>query len=64
LTAVSTARSYDAQQILTQFTQTARNEVEIAVLQAELVQVLQETMQPEQVSVWGKPVTNHSSAID
>lgn len=42
----------DAQQILARFAQTARDEVEIDALQAELVQVVQETMQPEQISVW------------
>ncbi|MEZ4592995.1 MAG: hypothetical protein R3D55_17900 [Chloroflexota bacterium] len=50
----------DAQQILAQFAQTARDEVEIDTLQAELVQVVQETMQPAQISVWIKPVTRLS----
>ena len=53
-------QKYDAQQILAQFAQTARDEVEIDVLQAELVQVVQETMQPEQISVWVKPVSRLS----
>lgn len=53
-------QKYDAQQILAQFAQTARDEVEIDALQAELVQVVQETMQPEQISVWVKPVTRLS----
>ncbi|MFZ1401296.1 MAG: hypothetical protein WAS33_30610 [Candidatus Promineifilaceae bacterium] len=53
-------KKYDAQQILAQFAQTARDEVEIDVLQAELVQVVQETMQPAQISVWVKPVTRLS----
>jgi len=50
-------QKYDAQQILAQFAQTARDEVEVEALQAELVQVVQKTMQPEQISVWIKPVT-------
>jgi hypothetical protein len=48
-------QKYDAQQILTQFAQTARDEVEIEALKAELAQVVQKTMQPDQVSVWVKP---------
>lgn len=48
-------QKYDSQQILAQFAQTARDEVEIDVLQAELVQVVQETIHPEQISVWIKP---------
>ena len=45
-------RKYDAVQTLAQFTQTAREEVELEALTAELVQVVQETMQPETVSLW------------
>ncbi len=45
-------RKYDAVQTLAQFTQTARDEVELEALTAELVQVVQETMQPETVSLW------------
>jgi hypothetical protein len=47
-------RKYDAQQVLAQFAQTARDEVEMAALQAELLQVVQETLQPETVSIWIK----------
>jgi hypothetical protein len=49
-------QKYDAQQVLAQFTQTARDETDMAALQAELLRVVQQTMQPEQVSVWLKPV--------
>ena len=45
-------RKYDAVQTLAQFSQTAREEVELETLTAELVQVVQETMQPETVSLW------------
>ncbi len=45
-------KKYDAQQVLAQFAQTARDETDMAALQAELLHVVQETMQPEQVSVW------------
>ncbi|UCC53392.1 MAG: hypothetical protein JSV68_05375, partial [Anaerolineaceae bacterium] len=45
-------RRYDAAQTLARFSQTAREEVELEALTAELVQVVQETMQPAQVSLW------------
>ena len=45
-------KKYDAQQVLAQFAQTARDETDMEVLTAELVHVVQETMQPEHVSVW------------
>ena len=47
-------KKYDAQQVLAQFAQTARDEVEIDVLQAELLRVVQETLQPESISFWWK----------
>ncbi|MBK6326199.1 MAG: hypothetical protein IPF56_09695 [Chloroflexi bacterium] len=48
-------KKYDAQQVLAQFAQTARDETDMAALQAELLRVVQETMQPEQASIWLKP---------
>ena len=45
-------RKYDAAQTLALFSQTAREEVELETLTAELMQVVQETMQPAQVSLW------------
>jgi hypothetical protein len=45
---------YDAQQVLAQFAQVARDETEMDVLQAELLRVVQETLQPESVSIWVK----------
>jgi hypothetical protein len=45
---------FDAQQILAQFAQTARDEVALDVLQAELLRVVQETMQPETAVLWFK----------
>ena len=44
-------QKYDAQQVLAQ---TARDEVELEALQTELVQMIQETMQPEKISLWIK----------
>ncbi len=58
-------RKYDAQQVLAQFAKHARDEVELDALSMELVRVVEETMQPERVSVWlGKqesprPATGH-----
>lgn len=45
-------RKYDAEQVLEQFAATVRDETDLDALTAELVQVIQETMQPEFVSVW------------
>jgi hypothetical protein len=45
-------KKYDAQQVLEQFSQTLRNETDLEKLSAGLVQVVQETMQPESVGVW------------
>jgi MFS family permease len=48
----------DAQQVLAQFALTARDETDLDALTAELVRVVQETMQPEGVSVWLKKRTS------
>ena len=47
-------KKYDAQQVLAQFAQTARDETDMQLLQADLMRVVQETMQPESVSLWLK----------
>jgi hypothetical protein len=44
-------RKYDAAQTLDRFAATARQEVELDTLTAELVQVIEETVQPEHVSL-------------
>jgi hypothetical protein len=49
-------KKYDAAQVLAQFAQTARDEVDMEALQAELLRVVQETMQPESITVWMKEV--------
>ncbi|MEZ4767861.1 MAG: hypothetical protein R2844_05480 [Caldilineales bacterium] len=47
-------KKYDAQQVLAQFALTARDETDLDALTAELVRVVQETMQPERVTIWLK----------
>ena len=47
-------KKYDAQQVLAAFAQTARDETDLEGLTAELIQVVQETMQPESLTVWLK----------
>ncbi len=48
-------RKYDAQQALAAFATTAKDEVELEHLEVELVSIVQETLQPEQVSLWLRP---------
>ena len=45
-------RKYDAQQVLAQFAATARDETDLDSLTRELVRVVEETLQPEAVSIW------------
>jgi hypothetical protein len=44
--------TFDAQQVLARFAATARDEVELDKLTAELINVVNETMQPKSASVW------------
>ena len=46
------------QEILTEFAQTARDETDMDKLAAALVQVVEETVQPVQVSLWIKPTAD------
>ncbi|WP_423223200.1 hypothetical protein [Candidatus Amarolinea aalborgensis] len=45
-------KKYDATQVLAQFAVTARDETDLDALTGELARVVQETLQPEGVSVW------------
>jgi hypothetical protein len=50
-------RKYNADQALSRFMDTARNEVELEKLSEAMLGVVKETMQPEQVSLWLKERT-------
>ena len=45
-------RKYDAARTLAAFSATLRNEVDLTQLREQLVNVVQETMQPTHVSLW------------
>jgi hypothetical protein len=45
-------RKYDAQQVLARFAETVRDETDIEKLTGNLVEVVDETMQPRTVSLW------------
>jgi len=47
-------QKYDAEQVLARFAATARDETDLDALTAELVRVIQETMQPESLTIWLK----------
>jgi hypothetical protein len=47
---------YDAAKVLASFSTTLRQEVDLGTVQEELVAVVQETMQPTDVSIWLRPL--------
>jgi len=49
-------RKYDSALTLSQFAQTARDEVDLERLAAELMRVVEETMQPQSAGLWLRPV--------
>ena len=51
-------RKYDAEKVLQQFAATARDETDLDALTAELLRVIQETMEPESVSLWLRQATD------
>jgi hypothetical protein len=52
-------QGYDAQQVLAEFAATARDETDAGALSAALTGVVEETMQPESVSVWLRNERSH-----
>ena len=52
-------KKYDSQQVLAQFARTARDETDLDALTRELGRVVQETWQPEGVSVWLRKREGH-----
>ena len=53
-------RKYDAERTLAAFNATMRDEVDLDKLQAALVNVVQETMQPKQISLWIREAASKS----
>ena len=51
-------QKYNAEQALADFAATARNETDLEALSGKLVEVVQETMQPERLGLWLKHTKN------
>lgn len=54
-------KKYNAQQVLAQFAQTARDEVSLEALETELLRVVQETLQPAHQSIWVQEAKNKNN---
>jgi hypothetical protein len=57
-------RKYDAEKVLAEFAATARDETDLDRLTAELLRVIRETMEPEFVSLWVRPVGERTPPAD
>jgi len=51
-------KKYDAAKVIAEFGATCRDETDLDKLTARLVEVVQETMQPESVTLWLKPTAD------
>lgn len=51
-------KKYDAQKVLAEFAATCRDETDLDKLVVRLAEVIDETLQPEKVSVWIKPTAS------
>lgn len=57
-------RKYDATRTLAQFNTALRHEVDLSQLSEQLLNVVEETMQPEHVSLWLRKGTNSKTNRD
>jgi hypothetical protein len=57
-------RKYDAEQALASFSALAREEVDLEEIRARLLEVVQETVQPEHASLWLKPAADGRTEFD
>lgn len=57
-------QKYDAEKVLATFAATVRDETDLDALTAELLRVIQETMEPEHVSLWLKPAAARRRTTD
>jgi hypothetical protein len=53
---------YDTKQTLNNFANLTRDEVDLEILVGELLSVVQHTIQPQQISLWLKPVVDESDS--
>ncbi len=56
-------RKYNAEQALAQFAAAARSETDLETLTAQVLEIVQKTMQPEQVSLWLRNVDDVRSGV-
>jgi hypothetical protein len=57
-------KKYDAEKVLAEFAATARDETDLDRLTAELLRVIQETMEPEFVSLWVRTKDDRPQTLD